>query len=86
MGKVMITFRLMPDGPETDLGKIEEAARGILGDSFKNAQSKPFAFGLDALFIVCVVPDEQGAADRLESSLSQIENVQGIEMVGVDLV
>lgn len=86
MGKVMITFRLMPEGPETDLGKVEEDARSVLGDSFKNAQSKPFAFGLDALFIVCVVPDEQGAADRLESSLGQIENVQGVEIVGVDLV
>ncbi len=86
MGKVMITFRLMPDDPETDLDKIEEDAKSLLGDSFKNAQSKPFAFGLNALFVVCVVPDEQGAADRLESSLSQIENVQGIEIVGVDLV
>ena len=86
MGNVMITFRLMPEGPEIDVGKIEEDARSILGESFKNAQSKPFAFGLDALFIVCVVPDEQGASDRLESLLAKIENVQGVEIVGVDLV
>ncbi len=86
MGNVMITFRLMPEGPETDMGKIEENARSILGESFKNAQSRPFAFGLNALFVVCVVPDEQGVADRLESSLGKIENVQGVEVVGVDLV
>ncbi len=86
MGKVMLTFRLMPEGPETDLGKVEEDVRATLGDAFKNAQSKPFAFGLDALFVVAVVPDEQGAADRLESALAKIDNVQGVEIVGVDLV
>lgn len=86
MGKVMLTFRLMPEGPETDLGRVEEDVKAVLGNSYKNSQTRPFAFGLNALFVVAIVPDEQGVADRLESSLSRIENVQGVEIVGVDLV
>ncbi len=86
MGKVMITFRLMPEGPETNLEEIEKNAREILGGAFKSSRSQPFAFGLNALYIIAVVPDEQGIADKLETSLGQIEGVQGVETVDLDLV
>lgn len=86
MGRVVITFRLMPEGPETDVGKIQEKVSEILGEKLKSVQSKPFAFGLDALYIVAAVPDEKGIVDKLESSLAEIEGVQGVETIGVDLL
>jgi translation elongation factor aEF-1 beta len=86
MGDVAITFRLMPEGPEIEMSAIEEKVKEMLGVSFRSMQSKPFAFGLDALFVVAVVKDEKGAADRLESALSQISGVQTVETVGLDLL
>jgi translation elongation factor aEF-1 beta len=86
MGKVVITFRLMPEGPETDVGKIQEEVGDILGEGLKSVQSKPFAFGLDALYVVAAVPDEKGIADKLESSFADIDGVQGVETIGVDLL
>jgi translation elongation factor aEF-1 beta len=86
MGKVAITFRLMPEGLETDIEKIQEEVKAILGDYVKSMQSKPFAFGLNALYVVALVPDEKGIADKLESSLAQIKEIQGIEVVGLDLL
>lgn len=86
MGDVAIKFRLMPEGPEIEMSAIEEKVKETLGESFRSMQSKPFAFGLDALFVVAVVKDEEGAAERLESALSQINGVQTVETVGLDVL
>ncbi|MEE9223316.1 MAG: elongation factor 1-beta [Thermoplasmata archaeon] len=86
MGKVAITFRLMPEGLETDIDKLQEDVKALLGDFVKSMQSKPFAFGLNALYVVALVPDEKGIADKLESSLGEIKEVQGVEVVGLDLL
>jgi translation elongation factor aEF-1 beta len=86
MGKVAITFRLMPEGLETDIDKLQEDVKGILGEYIKSMQVKPFAFGLNALYVIALVPDEKGIVDRLESSLGEIKDIQGIEVVGVDLL
>jgi translation elongation factor aEF-1 beta len=86
MGKVAITFRLMPEGLETDIDKLQEEVKGILGEYIKSMQVKPFAFGLNALYVIALVPDEKGIVDRLESSLGEIKDIQGIEVVGVDLL
>ena len=86
MGKVAITFRLMPEGPDVEMSVIEEEVKKALGDSLRSMKSKPFAFGLNALFAVAVIMDEGGADERLESALSQIKGVQSVETVGLDLI
>lgn len=86
MGKVAITFRLMPESPDVDMNAIEEKVKEALGDSLKSMESKPFAFGLNALFAVAVVMDEEGASARLEDALSQIKGIQSVETVGLDLL
>jgi translation elongation factor aEF-1 beta len=86
MGKVAITFRLMPEGLETDIEKLQEEVKAILGDYVKSMQTKPFAFGLNALYVIALVPDEKGIVDELESSLGGIKEIQGVEVVGLDLL
>lgn len=86
MGKVAITFRLMPEGPDVEMDLIQEEVKKALGDSLKSMESKPFAFGLNALFAVAIILDEEGAASKLETALSQIKGIQSVETVGLDLL
>lgn len=86
MGQVAVTFRLMPEGPETEMKALEEKVRATLGKSFRSMQTKPFAFGLNALFVIAIVEDAEGATEKLESALSRIEGVQTVETVDLDLL
>ena len=86
MGSVAITFRLMPESPDTDLRAIRKGVELALGPSLRGMQEKDVAFGLRALLALAVVPDEAGSSDRLEASLSAIPGVSSVEAIDVTLV
>lgn len=86
MGKVAITFRLMPEDPATDLRAIKDHIQKALGASLKGMQEKDVAFGLRAILALAVVPDEAGASERVEQALSGIPGVSSVEAIDVTLV
>lgn len=83
MGEVLIKYRVMPEGPEVDLEKLQGALRAAM-PGFANLQScnaVPFAFGMKALETTVVVEDEEGNSDKLEDVVRGVEGVQGVELV-----
>jgi elongation factor 1-beta len=86
MGSVAVTFRVMPDDPETDLEQLKTRIRERLEDSLRDLREQPVAFGLNAILAVAVVSDAEGGSDRLEESLAAIPGVGSVEMVDVTLV
>jgi elongation factor 1-beta len=82
MGEVAITFKVMPDGAETDIEvlkkKIDEemATQSV---KLQEVGEKPIAFGLKALIVKVVVEDKEGLLDTIENALQRIEGVQSIE-------
>jgi elongation factor 1-beta len=80
MGEVIVTIRIMPDSPDTDmnklLSKVDENCR------VEKHEIHPVAFGLKALVIYIIVPDSAGT-DDLETKLRAIPHVQSVEVVDV---
>lgn len=83
MGEVLIQYRIMPDGPKTDLEALEETLRASMPEfaELQKCEAVPFAFGMKALMTSVVVEDEEGNSDKLEELLNAVDQVQGVELV-----
>ncbi len=77
MGEVVIKARVMPKDPES-LDKVKEALNKREPASL---EVSPIGFGLSALIVVFVIPDEGGQQDRLENELSAIDGVGDVEII-----
>ncbi len=88
MGKVAVTFKLMPESVDTDTGSIKEKIRGIVSkhaDMHLNVMDeKPVAFGLKSIEILIVMPDSSVSA--LEDELTKIEGVASVESGDATLI
>ena len=86
MGKVAVTFRIMPEGVEVDLDGVQSQVRSSLGGSLRKLEVKPVAFGLKAVEAIVVVDDKAGEMERLEEALRGIPGVGGVETTEVTLL
>tara|TARA_Y100000310_G_scaffold153057_1_gene152498 strand:+ start:727 stop:1005 length:279 start_codon:yes stop_codon:yes gene_type:complete len=89
MAKAIITFKLMPESPEVDLGPIKEKALAIAREnkSIGEMQSKeePIAFGLKAILILAMYEVEGADFDGIAEKMGEIENVRSSEVAKMDL-
>jgi elongation factor 1-beta len=83
MGQVAVLFRLMPEGVETDLKAVAEGIRSAIpaGVTVRGLQVKEIAFGLKALLVSVVMPDEGGVLDTVEKALGKIPHVASVEVL-----
>jgi elongation factor 1-beta len=83
MGQVALTFRILPESPEVDLGELVDTINYSLptGSRWNNHETKPFAFWLKAIMAQIIVEDDEGGPDQVQDALQGIENVQGVELV-----
>jgi len=86
MGSVAVTFRVMPESLDIDIGDLKGRVRGALGPAFRSMEERPVAFGLKAVLAIAIVDDASGAADLLEQTLSAAPGVGSVEIVDVTLV
>lgn len=86
MGKVAVTFRVMPEGVEVDLDAVQSRLRESLRERLKKLEVKPVAYGLRAVEAIVVLEDAAGEMERVESLLSQIPGVGGVETTEVTLL
>ncbi len=86
MADVVITLRIMPESPETDLKAIEEKAKVFIaeyGGGVGKVNIEPIAFGLKALELIFVSNEDIGSTDKLEQNVSSIEGVNSVEVTDV---
>ena len=86
MTNVVITLRIMPKSPETDLKAIEEKAKVFIseyGGEVGKSEEKPVAFGLKALELIFVSNEDIGSTDKLEQNVASIEGVNSVEVTDV---
>lgn len=88
MGEVGLQYRILPEGLEVDLKKLEEDIKKALpaGASLRAAEQRPLAFGLKALHILIVMDDKKGGAEPVESAISGVPGVQSVEIVEMGLI
>ena len=83
MGEVFLKYRIMPEGADTDLDALQQSIKDALPEfaTMQNCEAKPFAFGMKALEIGFVVEDEEGNNDKVETAVTGVASVQGVELL-----
>ena len=85
MGKIIIVYKIFPAESTVDLEVLKEKITKELADiaSIKKFAEEPIAFGLKALKVNMVLPEEEGIADETEKRMSTIEGVGQIQTLGL---
>ena len=87
MARVVVTLKIMPDSPETDLSLIEAAATDKITVFAETAEVKvehePIAFGLKAVKIMFLMDEDKGDTEDLEKDIASIEHVKSVEVTDV---
>ncbi|MFC2143575.1 elongation factor 1-beta [Candidatus Aenigmatarchaeota archaeon] len=85
MGKVAVTFKIMPEGPETDMEKIKNQIKETFSEIVQSIEEKPIGFGLNSIEALFVLPDK-GGTDEIEDKLKNIQGVANVETGDITLV
>ena len=87
MAQVVVTIKIMPISPETDLDNIESQAKTKIIDFSQTKEIKteqePIAFGLKAVKIIFVMDENKGSTDSLEENIKKIDGVNSVEVIDV---
>ncbi len=87
MAEIIMTLKIMPESPETDLEALEAGVKSkiteAVGESQFKVETEPIAFGLKAIKISFVIDESKGSQDELENDISEMEGVNSVEVVDV---
>lgn len=89
MAKAVITFKLMPESVEVDLGPIAEQAQkiakeaGAIGEM--QCREDPIAFGLKAVLVLAMYEVEGADFEATATKMQDIPGVQSAEVAKMDL-
>jgi elongation factor 1-beta len=85
MGSYVIRLKLLPEDTTTDHQKIVDSVSAVLpgGAQIRAQRIEPIAFGLSAIIIDVVAPEEEGVVDKVEEAVSKAPMVGQYELVGV---
>ena len=85
MANVVITMKLMPESPETDLEALAVKAEEVIstvGEVGKK-EFEPVAFGLKAVLLTFVMDESKGSTDDIEKTISDFDEVASAEVTDV---
>ncbi len=82
MGIALVTIKLMPESPETNLEEIKEKAKKIIEAEAKNPrfEEEPIAFGLKAIKVFFDL-DEAKELEPIEQALREIPGVNSAQVI-----
>lgn len=86
MGKVIITIKILPENPETDLNLVEKKGKEIINKFGEFIKSEIFSigFGIKQLNIMMLLDEDKAELlDVIENELKEIENVANVEVIDV---
>ena len=83
MGTALVTIKIMPESPDSDLEDIQEKAKKVVeekGGEKTSTKTEPIAFGLNAVILNFAL-DESNQIDPIEEELRKIEQVNSAEVI-----
>ena len=88
MGNVYMELKVMPEDVDVNLEAIYEKIKEVAPENveIKDYKIEPIAFGLKALLVMAVMPDEGGIGDQLIEKIQQIEGVESVDVVATELI
>ena len=89
MGKVLISYKILPSDITVDLNLLKEKIKKKIPEyaSIRKFAEEPIAYGLVALIVHITIPEEKpGGLDELEKSLQNMEEIGQIETLMIHRV
>ncbi len=87
MADVIITFKIMPESPDTNMERLEDDVKKKIAKFSGNKEFRvnveDIAFGLKALNITFIMDEGKGSTEKLEDDISNIEEVSSVSVVDV---
>jgi elongation factor 1-beta len=85
MGSYVIRIKVLPEDTLTEHQKIVDSVVKALppGTQLRAHRIEPIAFGLSAIIVDVVAPEEEGVIDRVEEAISKAPLVGQYELIGV---
>ncbi len=82
MADVVVQMKVLPEGIEVDLNKLQDKIKEVLPEGVKIYKiiEEPVAFGLKCLKVTVTMPDAIGGTDPVETAISSIEDVSRVEV------
>jgi len=89
MAKAIITFKLMPESPETDRKIIAEKAQEIAKEAGAigqmQVQEDPIGFGLVAILVLAMYTVGEQDFDGIATKMAKIPGVESAVLAKMDL-
>lgn len=88
MGKVAISFKVMPSDESTDIDKTKEDLVQELSKNYVLGKSgtEELAFGLKCMKIIVIVDDQGGLSDKVEETIRSFPGIGEVEVEEVSLI
>lgn len=85
MAEVAVQLKIMPNGPDVDLKGLSNRITSQVADYGRmySCEVQPIAFGLKALLLTVLVEDKEGGTEAVETSISEIDQVESVQVVAV---
>jgi elongation factor 1-beta len=86
MARMVVTLKIMPDSPDTNLDAIETKAKHKIaefGGDVGKVEIEPIAFGLKALKIYFIMDESIGSTESLEENIAKVSGVSSVETFDV---
>ena len=87
MTQVVITIKIMPISPETNLDTLEikvlDKIKIFTGETQTKKLIEPIAFGLKALNITFVAEESKGSPDKMVEEINSFDEVNSAEISDV---
>ena len=78
---VIVTMRIMPKDENVDISRLESEIKNTI--SPERIEREPIAFGVVALKVVKIIPEEEGSMEELEKNIKRVEGVGEVEVLEV---
>jgi elongation factor 1-beta len=88
LGKVAVSFKIMPSDETKDLSSIEKSLKTDLSRNFALGKSsiEELAFGIKVLKIIVIMGDEGGLVDSVEQRIRSFQDIGEVEVEEVSLI
>ena len=85
MGSYVIRLKILPQDATSDSSAIVNSISAALPKeaSVKGQSIEPIAFGLSAVIVDIVAPEEEGMVDKIEQATASAQLVGQCDLVGV---
>jgi elongation factor 1-beta len=85
MGSYVIRLKLLPEDTSTEHQRIIDTVAGLLPKTaqIRSHRIEPIAFGLSAVIVDVVAPEEEGVIDQIEEIVSKAPFIGQYELIAV---